>query len=278
MDEYLGGDDCSGRSNLRGLILGRGEKQMKMTGACEQALRKLVTHVHVTTSYKGVRGNDPLGDRVESMARKQLSKRTIAIALPAACMDVPYSPVNEFYGTLNINGVDIYAINSRIREFDPQGEGALSDLEDFSSTFWALVTTGSMGNVTGVHGHGNLGAFAVSIGPAEGDEVVRLFTPYADFGRLYRPASEAQAQLLGGWDPETGPAHFGEMNLFKLGALSAGAVIMTTAQYTAIHNSDLTGFLAHQMKISSSKFIIDDRLFLEEYLPRMRFPLIVNID
>jgi hypothetical protein len=249
-----------------------------MTRQCEQALRSLVTHVHVTTSYKGVRGSDTLGERVESMARKQLRQSTVAVVVPAAGLSLPCPLGNEFYGTLNVNGVDIYAVNSSIRELEPQGEGALTDMGDFASTFWALVTTGAMGNVTGVHGHGNLGAFAVSIGPVEADGVVRLFTPYTDFGRLYRPASEAQAQLLGGWDPETGPAHSGAMSLFKLGALTAGAVLMTTAQYTAIHNSDLSGFLDHQMKTSSSRFIIDDRLFLEEYLGRMKFPLIVNID
>jgi hypothetical protein len=244
---------------------------------CERA-RSLVTNVHVTASYHGVRGKDLLGERVESMARKQLRQNAVAIAVPAVGLDIPCPPANEFYGVTKVNGVDIYAINSRIGDLDPQGEVSLSAMEDFVRTFWALVTTGVIGYASTVHGHGNLGAFAIAVRPALEYQVGRLFTPYHDFAQLYQPASEEQAQLLGGWNPETGPAHFGKISLFKRGVLSANVVAMTPDQYTVIHNSDLGGFLDYQVTKSPNRFIVDDRLFLGEYLGRMKSPLIVNIN
>ena len=244
---------------------------------CERA-RSLVTNVHVTASYHGVRGKDLLGERVESMARKQLRGNAVAIAVPAVGLDIPCPPVNEFYGKTSIDGVDIYAVNSEIKELDPRDDGALAAMQDFVVTFWALVTAGVIGYAPTVHGHGNLGAFAIAVGPALEYQVGRLFTPYHDFGQLYQPFSEEQAQLLGGWNPETGPAHFGKISLFKRGVLSANVVATTPDQYTVIHNSDLGGFLDYQVTKSPNRFIIDDRLFLGEYLGRMKFPLIVNIN
>lgn len=217
-------------------------------------------NVHITASYKGVRGNDLLGRRVESMALKQRNQG-VAVAVPAAGIGVP----DDFYGKLNIKGVDVYTIKNFVGELDPQGNGTLTEMIDFVSTFWALaVDFGAMGKVAGVHGHGNLGALAIYLGSDSTNEVARLFTPDDDFGRLYSPDSGEQAELLGGWDAESGPAHVGKMSAFKMGILSAHRVLMTTDQVFAIQQSDLGGFLDHHMIISPDKFLINNRCFLEE--------------
>jgi hypothetical protein len=220
-------------------------------------------NVHITASYKGVRGNDLLGHRVESMALKQRDIG-VAVAVPSAGVNVPYLAESEYYGKSHIKGIEVFAVKNEIGELDPQGNGTLTEMLDFVSTFWALATHGVISGVLGVHGHGNLGALSISLVPQGKDRVVRLFTPDNDFGRLYSPDSEEQVRLLGGWDAETGPAHQGKMSAFKLGVLSAHRILMTTWQLLAVQQSDLGGFLDHHLKVSPDRFMISDRLFLEE--------------